>query len=78
MLVEFVSSYRQLIKKDKNASYNINRVMNHTTQSALSTTQPHSILKDHGEDLLEYVAFRLSEKFKNTNQVFKYFDIKNR
>ena len=75
-MIEFVTTNFQLLKKDKNASPNINLVLK--PREKKMQERPKTELKDHSDDLLKFVAFKLTQRLGRMSQVFKYFDVKNK
>ena len=76
LLIEFVTTNASKLKKDKNASHNINLVLRPKEKNL--QVRPKTELKDHSDDLLKFVAFKLTQRLGKMSQVFRYFDVKNK
>ena len=75
-MIDFVSGNYLTMKKDKNASHNINIVMK--PKERIQQVRPRTELKDRSDDLLKYVVFRLTQRLGKMNKVFRFFDVKNK
>ena len=64
------------MKKDKNSSHNINIVMK--PKEKIQKIRPKTELRDRSDDLLKYVAFKLTQRLGSMNKVFRFFDVKNK
>jgi len=71
-LVDFLGEYKQLLMKDKNASHNIEVVMRQKNQPQV--TRPNTELRDYSEDIIRYVASKLSERFSKMSLAFRFLD----
>ena len=75
-MIEFVTTNAPTFRKDKNASHNINLVLRPKENNY--QVRPKTELRDHSEELLKYVLFRLTQRLGKMNQIFRYFDVKNK
>jgi len=75
-LIEFLTTHAFNFKKEKNASHNINLVLRPKEKNL--QVRPKTELKNHSDDLLKFVAFKLTLRLGKMSQVFRYFDVKNK
>ncbi len=67
-LVEFLQCYPLLIRKNKNASPDIEAVMNNKPKVQESVNSSHAV------KLLEYIRFKIQERYFNPSHAFRFFD----